>query len=120
MTLSRILTGVPELNDEESGLLYLNALDSSPANSERLAELWERARLLDANDPSALYETPDLSELADVILGNWYTGAYTDADGRPRVATYVGALAWQALGYRSLGPTTCGGAFGHWATAPTG
>ena len=119
MALSRILTGFPALDDEESGLLYFDALTASPEKRDRLAELWESARLLDADDPSALYETPRLAELADVILGNWYTGVYTDAEERERVATYVGALAWQALGFRALGPTTCGGAFGHWTAAPT-
>ena len=119
MALSRIVTGVVGLDDEESGLLYLNALAASPDRNERLAELYERARLLDTNDPSPLYQTPRLAELTDVILGNWYTGTYVDAEGQPRVATYVGALAWQALGYRTLGPTTCGGAFGHWAAAAT-
>jgi hypothetical protein len=118
MALSRILTGFPRLDDNESGLLYLNALTASREKNERLAELCERARLLDADDPSALYQTPRLADLADVILRNWYTGTYTDAQGQPRVATYVAALAWQALDHRALGPTTCGGAFGHWSAVP--
>ena len=119
MRLSQILTGVPDLDDEESGLLYLSALNASPEQSVRLAELWERAQLLNENDPAPLYEKPDLAKLADAILANWYSGLYTDGEGRQRVATYVGALGWQALGYRPLGPTTCGGAFGHWSAAPT-
>jgi hypothetical protein len=119
IALSRILTGVADLDDQESARLYLSALTTSPEKNERLAELCERARSLDATDTSPLHETPRLAEIADVILGNWYSGVYVDADGQPRVATYVGALGWQALGYRPLGPTTCGGAFGHWATAPT-
>jgi hypothetical protein len=126
MQLSKVLTGFNDLNDTASGRLYLDALVAQPEKAERLVELWTTGGFDSATPPTSVadleargvFGDEALAELADMITANWYTGTYTTADGELRVATYTNALAWRALGYRQTGPSTCGGAFGHWAIQP--
>jgi hypothetical protein len=53
---------------------------------------------------------------AAAIMNAWYTGTYGDPRA-PRVATYVGALAWSTLVFTKA-PGVCGGGMGYWATKP--
>jgi hypothetical protein len=92
--MSQVLTGVPDLADDELGREYLGALLADPTRAKQLAAL------------------------ADTISAYWYTGVYDGPAGTPTVATYVDALAWRTLGYRD-GPSACGGVFGHWAYEPS-
>lgn len=126
MRMSRVLTAMDDLRDEAAGRLYLEALSSRREGAARLAALWEVGGFGGAQPPTSvadleargMYDDPSLAELADTITGNWYSGTYVDADGRRRVATYTNAMAWRTLGYRPAGPSSCGGAFGHWADQP--
>ena len=61
-----------------------------------------------ALDPSTLDAT--------TITNAWYTGTYGDPHA-PRVATYVGALAWSTLVFTKA-PGVCGGGMGYWAKKP--
>jgi hypothetical protein len=124
--LSRVLTGVGDLSGESEGREYLDALLGRPGGTARLAELWKLGGFEGPEPPETVedlatrgvYAKSGLSELADTITANWYTGMYLTPDGETRVATYTGALAWRTLGYRPAGPSACGGAFGHWADRP--
>jgi hypothetical protein len=126
MRISRVLTGVEDLADEGSGRRYLGALLGRADGASRLTRLWRTGGFDGPNPPasvadlvaSGIYEQAELGQLADLITGNWYSGMFATPDGEQDVATYTGALAWRALGYRPAGPSTCGGAFGHWADAP--
>ena len=53
---------------------------------------------------------------ADAIVNAWYTGTYGDPRA-PRVATYVGALAWSTLVFTKA-PGVCGGGTGYWSARP--
>lgn len=126
MALSRVLTGVSDPGDAALAGRYLTALLARSDGAAKLMALWQ-AGGFGGTAPSAtvadlaargVYADPALAELADAIVRQWYTGRWTDPDGAARVATHADALAWRTLGYRSAGPGTCGGAFGHWATAP--
>jgi Membrane bound FAD containing D-sorbitol dehydrogenase len=127
MSLSRVLTGDTDLADEEVGSEYLAALRADPARGLQLAALWRAVGFDDADRPASVadlaargvYDDPELRRLADSIAAYWYSGVYDDANGAPKVATYVDALAWRALGYRSGGPSSCSGVFGHWAEKPS-
>lgn len=126
MRLSRVLTAVDDFRDEAAGRVYLQALLARPKGAARLAALWEVGGFGGSAPPTSVadleargvYDDPALAELADTITGNWYSGTYVDADGQRRVATYTNAMAWRTLGYRPAGPSSCGGAFGHWADQP--
>lgn len=128
MTLSRLLTGVDEPGGTDLGRLYLTALQFQPERAAGLARLWQSGGFDGAAPPRTLadlarrgvFNDPLLARLADDITRMWYAGLYPDGDGRSRVATYPGALAWRTLGYRPAGPGTCGGAFGHWSDMPAG
>jgi hypothetical protein len=127
MRMSRVLTGVANLADEGAGRVYLDALLGDAAKAERLAVLWMAAGFGGATPPESIdemsargvYRDPELASLADTITRYWYTGVYDAPDAGPTVATYGGALAWRTLDYPAAGPSFCGGAFGHWAEAPS-
>lgn len=53
---------------------------------------------------------------AAAIMNAWYTGTYGDPHA-PRVATYVGALAWSTLVFTKA-PGVCGGGMGYWVKKP--
>ena len=126
MRMSQVLTGVPDLGDDELGREYLAALLADPTRAEQLAALWRTAGFGGVRPPVSVvelatrgvYEDPELAALADTISAYWYTGVYDGPAGTPTVATYVDALAWRTLGYRD-GPSACGGVFGHWADEPS-
>ena len=126
MAMSRVLTDTAEVGDEAVGREYLAAVLEDPARAAQLAALWRTASFGSARPPASVldlvargvYDDPELAALADSIAACWYSGVYDGADGEPKVATYVDALAWRALGYRSGGPSSCSGVFGHWADKP--
>lgn len=126
MAVSRVLTGMQDLADASSGRLYLAALLNRPNGASLLNELWRTGGFGGPKPPTSVadlaaagvYENAELRRLADTITANWYSGVYATPDGGQAVATYTNALAWRSLGYRVGGPSTCGGAFGHWARAP--
>jgi hypothetical protein len=64
-----------------------------------------------------VYNDAAVAALADTITANWYSGTYMSGE-EVHVATYTNALAWRTLGYRPAGPSSCGGAFAHWTSAP--
>lgn len=125
-SLSRVLTGFPDVGDEQVAREYLAALLAHPARSRQLATLWSTGGFGGATPPVSVadlvargvYDDPELATLADSLTACWYSGVYDDATGAQKVATYVDALAWRTLGYRSGGPSSCGGIFGHWADKP--
>jgi hypothetical protein len=56
--------------------------------------------------------------VAEDIVAAWYSGV-CDTDRGPVLATFTGALVWNALDYtKPLG--SCGGETGYWAEAPQG
>ena len=55
-------------------------------------------------------------DLANAIVEAWYSGQYNTPQG-PAVATYDGALVWDALPFTKP-PTECGGETGYWADPP--
>ena len=125
MRMSQVLTGVPNLGDDELGREYLAALLADPTRAEQLAALWRTAGFGGVRPPVSAVELATrgcrgcrATALADTISAYWYTGVYDGPAGTPTVATYVDALAWRTLGYRD-GPSACGGVFGHWADEPS-
>lgn len=127
LAVSRVLTGTAEL-DDALARQCLGVVRDDPVRARLLPELWAQARFDSAAPPVSIedlvargvYARPPLAELCDAITQLWYSGVYVASSGEQRVATYTDALAWRALGYRSQGPTACGGPFGHWAGAPAG
>lgn len=126
MRMSRVLTGVRDLQDMETGRKYFEALLADPVGAKQLTAVWKAAELDRASSPAAVddmmargvYEDLERATVADTITRYWYTGLYERPGGGRTVATYIEALAWRTLGYRDNGPSTCGGVFGHWASAP--
>jgi hypothetical protein len=125
MRMSRVLTAVPEL-DADLGRDYFAAFVRDGRALE-LADLWDGAGF-GASPPSSVsdleargvYREPKLAATAASITRSWYSGLFVASDGEQRVITYVDALAWNTLGYRTTGSSTCGGVFGHWAEKPAG
>jgi hypothetical protein len=67
-----------------------------------------------AADPASA--TTKHAALANAIVGAWYSGVYSTADGQA-VATFDQALLWNALTYtKPFGE--CGGDTGYWSAAP--
>lgn len=65
-----------------------------------------------------LSEDPDVSAgtVADDIVAAWYSGV-CDTDRGEALATFTGALVWNALDYtKPFG--SCGGETGYWAEPP--
>jgi hypothetical protein len=93
--------------DREVAQIYLNALLADADNAIYLATLVQ----MNGNP------TPEQAALSRTIIEWWYTGVYT-LDGKPRLATYSGALVWSALGMPA--PGTCAGPFGAWSQPPLG
>jgi hypothetical protein len=121
MALSALLTGVPDL-DAEHGRLYLASL--TRAEARQLAMVTARAGLhgaapaatLEALVRTGALDTAAARRVTATIVECWYTGVYASPSG-PRVATYLGALAWTTLGFTKP-PGVCGGGVGFWADAP--
>lgn len=107
LRLSRRLTARAKL-DPRVGSVYLEALLAVPANAQVLTQL-VHAPASGANKPA-----PHLA-LEEAIIESWYTGTY-EANGERRVATYGGALMWEAIGVTAAG--TCAGEFGAWSRPP--
>jgi D-sorbitol dehydrogenase-like protein len=127
MRMSRVLTAVPEL-DADLGRDYFAAFVHD-GRIRDLADLWDAAGFGFGVSPPAsvldleargVYRDPALAATAALVTRSWYSGIFVASDGEQRVITYVDALAWKTLGYRSTGSSTCGGVFGHWAEKPAG
>lgn len=126
LVLSTLLTGFDTTGQRDTGQRYLDNLLAQPETAAQLGELWQRAGFATTEPPESLTELQlrgiftdaSLQALADSITLQWYSGTYQASDGSTRVATYTAALAWRTLPYRPAGPSTCGGAFGHWADKP--
>jgi hypothetical protein len=126
LALSTLLTGIDTGAERETGQRYLDNLLARPDTSATLSALWQRSGFGGAAPPGSIadlqqrgiYADAALQALADSITLQWYSGSYQLADGSTRVATFTTALAWRTLPYRPAGPSTCGGAFGHWAELP--
>jgi D-sorbitol dehydrogenase-like protein len=125
MRISRVLTGVSEL-DEGLGRDCFAAFVRD-GRAHELVDFWDAAgfRVSPPSSVSELetrgvYREPTLAAIAVSVTRCWYSGVFVTTDGEQRVITYVDALAWKTLGYRSAGPNTCGGVFGHWAEKPAG
>lgn len=124
MALSRALTGFDDLDDTELGQVYLNSISGDADLSDQLGNLYDKAGLSDGAAAVTLDQLEragafddDTRPVADTIATYWYTGRYDAGGDQPVVATYINAIAWQATGYRTPGPSTCSGATGNW-TAP--
>lgn len=109
MALSRELTGRSHL-DPQTGKLYFLAL----LQSEKFAPLLERRLIALAND--AAKDDAGTADLEGEILDQWYTGVYSTG-ASDEVATYEGALAWQAMALRGP-PGMCHGELGFWSRPP--
>jgi hypothetical protein len=126
MRLSRALTAMEDLGDDRTAELFLSGLLADPVSARRLSRLLIAAGFRSARPATSVaemtehgvYADPELGALADAITRHWYTGVDATAAGEPIVATYGDALAWRTLGYRPIGPSFCGGAFGHWSEPP--
>jgi D-sorbitol dehydrogenase-like protein len=126
MRMSSVLTEVSDL-DRALGRDYFEAFVRD-GRAPELADFWNAAGFDTSRPPSSVadldargvYRQPPLAALAATVTRSWYSGIFVARNGEQRVITYVDALAWRTLGYRSSGPNTCGGAFGHWAEKPTG
>jgi hypothetical protein len=125
MRMSRVLTAVSEL-DADLGRDYFAAFVRD-GRARELADFWDAAGFgvsppSSASDLEArgVFRDPRLEAIAASITRSWYSGVFVATGGEQRVITYVDALAWKTLGYRSTGSSTCGGAFGHWAEKPAG
>jgi hypothetical protein len=105
LRLSKRLVGRTTL-DAQVGAVYFDALKADPASIPLLARL---AR----NTGPAL--TPAHLALERAIIESWYTGTYT-LGGEKRLATYTGALMWNAIGVPA--PGLCASAFGAWSRPP--
>ena len=87
---------------------------ASAADASAFEDFMRRSRELTGVDDL----DPDLGRLyfaarpldAAAIMNAWYTGTYGDPHA-PRVATYVGALAWSTLVFTKA-PGVCGGGTG--------
>jgi hypothetical protein len=91
--------------DRDIAQVYLTAL---LADRDAVPVL---AYLVEANNNP----TPEMKALSATIIEWWYTGVYT-MNGKERVATHTGALAWSALDMPA--PGTCSGPFGAWSQPP--
>ena len=124
MRMSRALTESPDI-DAQLGAEY-HAAFVRDGRARELRDFWNAAGFDLPGAPASVsdliargvYRDAGLTSLADSVTRAWYTGIFVGADGTQSVITYVDALAWQALGYRSDGPSACGGVFGHWADKP--
>jgi D-sorbitol dehydrogenase-like protein len=125
MRMSRVLTGVAELDASLGGDYFAAFVRDGRAHE--LADFWDAAGF-GVSPPSSVsdletrgvYREPTLAAVAASVTRSWYSGVFVATDGEQRVITYVDALAWKTLGYRSAGASTCGGVFGHWAEKPPG
>jgi hypothetical protein len=125
LTLSSVLTGVDNLNPL-IGAVYLQSLHASSQFEVTPAALYEQAGFAaDAPPPtiedleaSGLFDQEAMRQLADKITEYWYTGVYDTEEGEQAVATFVDALAWQALHFTKP-PTICG-APDFWTRPPEG
>lgn len=122
LTLSAVLTGVPNLNPD-LGRIYLQSLQASADFTVTVQELYEQGGFrADAPPPTiamleraGLFAQEATRTLADRIIDLWYTGVYTNTQGEETVATHVDALAWQTLVFTK--PTTLCGYPGFWSEA---
>lgn len=118
LALSALLTGVDAL-DSTLGAVYLAALQAS--DGVALDDLYAQAGFGQATAPAtmaeleaaALFGNEGLRNRADQIIEMWYTGRYTDAEGKAVVVTHTGALAWQVLDFTKA-TTLCGAPY-FWA-----
>jgi hypothetical protein len=123
LTLSSVLTGFDNL-DPVLGAVYLSSLRAREDAPATLPALYETAGFGAPNPPltvedleaAGVFAQESLAALADTIITYWYTGIYDTAEG-PRVATYVDALAWQAIEYTKP-RTICGPFPGFWRERP--
>jgi hypothetical protein len=125
LALSRILTGVENL-DEELGRQYLDRLTSSPYDLF-LRQILDR--FLGFADDDTLVERVKHDILSDgelrptvcQIILLWYTSAMRDNEAAPlalRYGTqeaYFSGLVWNIIGAHP--PGLSGGYFGHWRYA---
>ena len=125
MRMSRVLTAVPEL-DADLGRDYFAAFVRD-GRTHDLADLWDAGgfgvsppAFVSDLEARGVYREPALAATAALVTRSWYSGIFVASNGERRVITYVEALAWKTLGYRSTGSSTCGGVFGHWAEKPAG
>jgi len=131
MELSRVLTGVENL-DEEIGRQYLDRLTSSPFQP-RLHEILEQFRGLKKGErlveqvKTKIVEVDSLRPTVCQIILLWYTSTVQDnLEMQPpapspsfRYGTpeeYFSGLAWQIIGAHP--PGLSGGYFGHWRYRP--
>ena len=106
LRLSRRLTGRRTL-DARVAAMYLEAIVAVPGNAQVLAKLI----------PASPGPNRSAAELAieESIIASWYTGTF-ESNGQRRVATYSGALLWDAIGVSAAG--SCAGEFGAWSRPP--
>ncbi|SRR6266487_451106 len=126
LALSRILTGVENLN-VELGRQYLDRLTSTPFEPllrqmlERFRGLKSDATLADQVKQQILGSDALRPTVCQIIL-LWYTSAMRDNLNTPSVMRfgtqeeYFSGLAWSVIGAHV--PGLSGGYFGHWRYRP--
>ncbi len=123
LALSAVLTGVAGLSPS-LGSVYLASVQANPELGPDLLRLLEAGGFADASSPATLEALEAMGLLAeepaaavaDKVIEYWYSGVYDTADGEQAVATFVDALAWQAITYTK--PLTICGTPGYWSEAP--
>ena len=122
LALSALLTGVSDL-DPGVGKVYLDTLQANAASRQGLIDIVRRSgvgspqqvRTLDQLAATGVFRNKATRTVADTITRYWFTGTY-DAPGGPKVAAWIGALAWTTSYTKAMG--VCGGATGYWAAKP--
>jgi hypothetical protein len=126
LALSRILTGVQNLN-AELGRQYMDRLASTPFEPvlrqvlERFRELKDDDTRVDQVKREILANDMFRPTVCQIIL-LWYTSAMRDNLTTPLVMRYgsqeeyFSGLAWRIIG--DHGPGLSGGYFGHWRYRP--
>lgn len=102
LALSATLTGTPAKDLDRDAASALLAGFAATGNGPALAAL--------AADPAAD------ADVADALVAAWYSGVYDTGKGEA-VATYNGALVWNALTFTKP-QGNCGGELGYWSQPP--
>ncbi|MEZ4728460.1 MAG: sugar dehydrogenase complex small subunit [Caldilineaceae bacterium] len=121
LTLSTVLTGVPNLSPE-LGRVYLQSLQRSSEFPITVTDLYQQGEFssetpptLEALETKGFFAQEATRKLLNKITELWYTGIYTNEAGEDTVATFVDTLAWQTLAFTK--PKTICGYPGFWSEA---
>ena len=108
MQFSALITGfsVDDL-DTDVAAQIVEAVNEGPGGAQALQAMLQQAQGCHtlADLEQRVFTNQAHQELADDILEAWFTGVVSYPKG-PVVATFMGSLAWQCLGYTGA-PSAC-------------